>query len=197
MTFKTWVAVAGTLIALGACGPSDRERLLTEFGVAQRGKSTVDEILTAAASPENIFAFLADTTFIHYSDDHGTQIWYVGPEGRLFLWYPGNRRVVDGYWKVEYDPDIKDSQVFYRYPNSYNPVTRQLGDSWKTSDRTYYMMARHRMLVGDPFNLSSGKTPFIMPKDERVSFLDAMERAGLERMPPLDENTPAPQLEGS
>ncbi|MBL4556436.1 MAG: hypothetical protein JKP98_02155 [Rhodobacteraceae bacterium] len=41
-------------------------------------------------------AFYGGATYKSYSRAHGTQIEYLASNGRAYLWYPGNTRVVPG-----------------------------------------------------------------------------------------------------
>ena len=51
-------------------------------------------------------------------------------DGKAYLWYPGNQRIVVGEWKTQADPRGQSyTQLCYRYgPNTYNPVTRSRGE---------------------------------------------------------------------
>lgn len=115
---------------------------------------------------------------------HGTQVEFHASNGKSFLWYPGNRRIVFGEWKVRevaprnsrdriivngewvHDPSKPlNVEVCYRYGyNTYNPVTRQMGGEWQCS-RPYY--GESEFLVGDPFELGSGEVPFVIPDKDR------------------------------
>ena len=72
---------------------------------------------------------------------HGTQIEYGGPDGRVYLWCPGNQIVLTGQWRIETrSMDIGDkgapkrldvAYTCFRYDTSgRNPMTGETGQDW-------------------------------------------------------------------
>ncbi len=64
-------------------------------------------------------AGLAGRTVLFYDSGHGTQVEYFGTDGRVFLWYPGNARILPGAWKIE-----RGDICFAYRGTTYNPVTK-------------------------------------------------------------------------
>lgn len=102
---------------------------------------------------------VAGATFASFDVGHGYQVEYLAPNGRVFLWYPGNRSVLAGQWKRVLD------EVCYRYgPQTYNPQTFQRGGSWNCE---YAGKLAHFVVgyeQGDVFRLSSGRVPYVRTK---------------------------------
>lgn len=122
----------------------------------------------AALSPAELQKRAAGFTHRSYSKPHGTQIEYLSPDGRAFLWYPGNRRVVVGSWVVEpNDRDPKSGVICYSYTNAFNPVLKTSGGRQCVLSTTFVRGAKES-LSGDVFGLSSGRIPFVLAKDERT-----------------------------
>ena len=57
-----------------------------------------------AMDPDTVRGHLAGTTTRSFIPVHGTQIVYHAPNGRSFLWYPGNRTAVPARWEVRAPP---------------------------------------------------------------------------------------------
>jgi hypothetical protein len=112
---------------------------------------------------------IAGRTLRSWEPAHGAQIEYMRPNGRAYLWYPGNRVVVPSFWRAEAIRGL--ASICFLYPlRSYNPVTRQLGGRWEC--RPERVWARHVVEVarGDIFGLSRrAATPFPLPR-EPLSF---------------------------
>jgi len=85
---------------------------------------------------------------------HGLQVEYFSPDGKVYLWYPGNVRSVVGEWTAE-----KNDLCFRYQPNSYNPVTGQRGGAWECRNRAREKIALVSKADGDPFQLKSGRVP--------------------------------------
>jgi len=105
---------------------------------------------------------------------HGTQVEYHSPDGQVFLWYPGNRAPVRGAWKV--DGGFTPRLCYMYQENSYNPLTRQRGGKWECRSLAGYELPV--MIKGDPFNLASGKLPFVIPDKASYDPRDLMQMAG-------------------
>ncbi len=124
----------------------------------------------------------SDRTFLTYDRFHGTQIEYHDPNGRAFLWYPGNFRAVPSNWKVKFDGPGKGHDICWQYPtNSYNPVTKQsaLGKFQCSPDWAYFPGVV-QIVRGDPFDLSSGRVPFRLSKGNFTAEILAL-KAGISR----------------
>lgn len=147
----------------------------------------VGQLLTAAApsaasaqEAANIRSAYAGKTRMTYSSGHGTQVEYVAPDGRSFLWYPGNRTVLPGRWKLDIDADDPDDiSLCQLYPSSsYNPVTHTYGGSWECEDARRSLSRTKETLNGDPFGLARRRKPPFVLSREQTSFAELLRRAG-------------------
>jgi hypothetical protein len=132
---------------------------------AARAAPAEDATSTAA----KIRSAYAGKTRMTYSFGHGTQVEYVAPDGRSFLWYPGNRKAVPGRWKVAVDVDEPDEiSLCQLYPSaSYNPVTRTFGGSWECEDARRALSRTRETLSGDALGLSRSRAPpFVLARDQ-------------------------------
>ena len=96
---------------------------------------------------------------------HGVQVEYFSTDGRAFLWYPGNFRVVPGEYRYRVafyeDGEARVSRLAFRYPSrSYNPVTGRRGGSWSERNQSSLANRVVSYVEGDVFDLSSGRVPF-------------------------------------
>ena len=61
-----------------------------------------------------------DRTFIYYQRGYGVYIEYTASDGKVWMWFPGNTRVVHGIWGLR---DFGGPRLCYKYFNSRNAVT--------------------------------------------------------------------------
>ena len=135
-----------------------------------------------AVDPETAYASsIAGKTYRSYSPQHGTQVEYLSPAGKAYLWYPGNRVVLAGDWRVEPDPHaprfleippgsghVEEApprfQRCYRYgANTYNPVTGSSGATWECQG--VFSAGLGEPMAGDVFGLATRSAPpFVMDK---------------------------------
>ena len=107
-------------------------------------------------------------TTMTFGASHGTQVEYLGAQGRSYLWYPGNRVILDGRWR--YTPFRTASAVlpgicFAYGANSYNPVTGARG-GWECEPVAVYRAHVVETVAGDIFGLSTRpEPPFDLPAD--------------------------------
>lgn len=117
------------------------------------------------ASPEFAESVLSNATIVtrdanQYRPQYGTQIEYLSPDGKTYLWFPRNQRIVQGEWKVQPNASGK-SDVCFRYgANSRDPVTGKTGGAWECG-RKYF--AYLDILSGNPFGLRAGAVPVVIP----------------------------------
>lgn len=105
---------------------------------------------------------------------HGTQIEYYAPNGKAFLWYPGNQRPVRSLWKLKKSGDRY--KVCAQYPtSSYNPITKRRGGRWRCEDLAPYSGRIREIRKGDIFGLSSRKLPFVL-SPRRTTFNALLSR---------------------
>ncbi|MGB1234616.1 MAG: hypothetical protein ACPG5U_02655 [Planktomarina sp.] len=137
-------------------------------------EQAVEGIRTAA----DVRKLVSNRTMHSVSRGHGNQFEYLASNGRTFLWYPGNRRIVAGEWKadignvntfINQDPfaepkvEIKPRICFRYGANSYNPVTKTVGGRWECRHIAIWMKSTHDLRSGDPLNLSNN-LPYILAK---------------------------------
>ena len=156
------VGLLGVVIALvlASCSPS----------TPVRQNSTVERF-NFSQNPTEMRQQLAGRTAKFDGPGHGTQIEYFHPNGRAYLWYPGNTAAVPSEWKVEAGATSNASAVIcFRYPNrSYNPITQQFGGRWECRPSTVFGVGMTALIQGDEFNLSSGRIPRSMPRGAVLS----------------------------
>jgi len=113
----------------------------------------------ATPTLETVRTVFADRTMITQSL-HGTQIEYHRPDGRSFLWYPGNRSVVPANWKLGEYP-FGQYEICWQYPSSSrNGLTGlSAGGRFQCTPDRYYFDDVTEILRGDPFTLASGRVP--------------------------------------
>ena len=118
--------------------------------------------------------FISNRTIKTYNRRFNTQIEFHSADGRTFLWFPGNRRIVKGWWKVERrtrsSPFSRKkysvATLCYRYgPNTYNPVTKESGGKWKCLYPGVVFKTKTSKRNGDVFGLSRRTTvPFVLQR---------------------------------
>ncbi|MBD0416219.1 hypothetical protein [Oryzicola mucosus] len=134
-------------------------------------------------TPDKLSQFkagLSGQTIQAWNGGHGTQVEYLAANGRSYLWYPGNDKVVVGSWSVR-NRDQKTigggsyqiPEICYTYSKAtYNPVTGESGGELECSPLSTFSIYINEMAPGDPFRLASGSVPF--PLDKRSTTLDAL-----------------------
>lgn len=100
-------------------------------------------------------------TNMTYEPSHGTQIEYLSPDGKAFLWYPGNARIVTGQWKLE------GADICFAYGgNTYNPVTGTRGGAWECMSLRTQQRGLAERAEGDIFGLARRRqVPFTLDRD--------------------------------
>lgn len=120
----------------------------------------------------------ADVTSVSWTPLHGTQVTYSTPDGRIFLWYPGNEVILPGAWKVE--PGQQPSLCYAYGANTRNPVTGHQGPAFACSNpalSVFQFIQTDRK--GDVFNLSNiQRPPYVLTR--ALSDYDGV----LARLPP-------------
>lgn len=98
---------------------------------------------------EEIAEKVSGKTIRTSSHAHGSQYEYFSPDGRTYLWYPSNRRIVQGEWKSRF------TRICFRYgPDTYNPVTKQEGGEWDCRKFWRWSLVVKGRFDGDPFGLA-------------------------------------------
>jgi len=120
-------------------------------------------------------AFVSNVTYRSFSWGHGNQIEHATADGRVFLWYPGNRVILPGKWKlleVKIDTGFcirKRLKLCFLYgANTYNPVTGTRGAQWECGEYANFHDTRVEVVPGDPLGLAKMKVPpFPLPRDSQ------------------------------
>ncbi len=120
----------------------------------------------APPSVEAARTIFANRTMITHGI-HGTQIEYHRPDGRSFLWYPGNAVSVPAKWEVRPYLGRKSHEICWQYPSrSKNGITGlSSGGRWQCTPSQYFFSSVKEVLEGDPFNLASGRVPYRLQRD--------------------------------
>ena len=121
-----------------------------------------------------------------FDGGHGTQVEYVGSNGRTFLWYPGNKVVLPGRWKLQ------GKTVCFLYgPNTYNPVTGVVGAQWECEPIAGYIGVQTERAAGDVFGLAQRtEVPFILQR-ARTTIAALASEAGMPQ--PATQKAELPQ----
>ncbi|USG60090.1 hypothetical protein NBZ79_12990 [Sneathiella marina] len=133
-----------------------------------------DEIGEIDQQPiEEATASLADKTVRTYSRTYGNQIEYFAPDGRAYLWYPGNNRPVPSKWRLEHH--VFRYKICFLYPSSsYDAVTKERGGNWECRFLNLFADSIVEIEKSDIFNLSSGILPYkLSPQDFNFNALKA------------------------
>lgn len=115
-------------------------------------------------SAEKVDALYRDKTVRFFDKSHGNQIEYMGPDGRAYLWYPGNTRTVDGYWQVK-----GGKLICHQYEAGLlNPVTGDLSGPWNCTPIARHLDHSVERCDGDMFRLQTG-VPRVLARFEKIS----------------------------
>jgi hypothetical protein len=138
---------------------------------------------------------LAGATHRSYTRAHGTQVTYFSPDGRVYLWYPGNLRVLGGHWKVALyqdllgiSPPLADQMrtyhaqvmplapikwfdlnfICFKYENSFNPAMWPGVNRWECAKVTEFVrLGTVQRETGDLFGLAAREeVPYVIPRAE-------------------------------
>ncbi len=141
-------AIIGVALLVGGTGCASPE-LQAKRAAIKQDWPAYKEIEALRYSP----AGFSGKTVMTSSAGHGTQVEYVSPDGRAYLWYPGNRSVVPSLWKMSKSILFRKTNICWKYPtSSYNPATATYGGSWDCRPISQYTVVDYAN--GDVFNLS-------------------------------------------
>ncbi|MEX0371041.1 MAG: hypothetical protein AB3N09_10440 [Tateyamaria sp.] len=125
------------------------------------------------AIPQNGAALrgLAENRTFHFSfRQRGVQLEYYAASGDAYLWLQEEAETIAGHWRIVEEPQRAEPRVCFNYSTSSFFADRRIsGDDWdchKQSDLQEHVIA---IVEGDPFELSSGSPPIVIPKDARWS----------------------------
>ncbi len=101
----------------------------------------------------------------HETPGPGTQVEYLAENGRTYLWFPGNRRLVLGSWIVRRWRE--KYEVCFSYSRSSRDfVTGATGDNLTCDLLSNYPETITEIRQEDSFDLSSGTLPFVLERDQ-------------------------------
>jgi hypothetical protein len=154
-----------------------------DAAMSAEGQATYKALRSDGAK---LSAFLSNTTIRHYDALHGTQVEYLGADGKTALWYPGNSGPVIGVWKIKQTFDGPDMCFLYG-KNTYNPFTDEGGGAWECGDASLYLIGVAEAMNGDLFQLMKGRVPFKLSK-ENTTLKQLVGRAGTGMLGPNKVN---------
>jgi hypothetical protein len=126
------------------------------------GREAAVEAMTPAQQGEAMIAAVNDRTVIYYQYGHGVFAEYTSADGKVFMWYPRNKRVVYGTWGLR---DFGGPKLCYQYRNATNPVTGEYeGDECIPPRQKLVAAELLDSRPGDPFGLAAGKLPYSKSK---------------------------------
>jgi hypothetical protein len=102
---------------------------------------------------------LSDVTSIVKQTGHGIYVEYTAPDGRLFMWYPGNAVAVTGAWGIS--ESFSPPRACFKYFSAYHGVTGEFEPNEcvatvQTLSEAYVIDKR----AGDVFELSTKGIPY-------------------------------------
>lgn len=144
----------GLALGLGGCQGQ------RSSGPTPAGISAMDRFASGPADTGAMQA-MANLTVVSYGA-HGPQVSYRSQDGRIWLWYPGNKEILAGEWKV-----LASGPECYRYgANTHNPLTGVSGSHWECTIMTPRVGPNMQERSGDVFKLANRKAvPFVTRKD--------------------------------
>ncbi|MEM6683739.1 MAG: hypothetical protein AAF607_16010 [Pseudomonadota bacterium] len=101
--------VFALVIASCASDPRNNKQMTFDDAIAFQNRATA-KVLAAQQTIRSLSndqvaarlkAQLTDVTAIIKQTGHGIYVEYTGPDGALFMWYPGNSGVVAGTWGID------------------------------------------------------------------------------------------------
>lgn len=122
---------------------------------------------TPPRSAKTEFPF-ADKTLLFYDPSHGNQIEYFAPDGKCYLWYPGNKRALPGHWRME-----GDNICFLFGANTYNPVTGEIGGNWEKRPFKHFAETVAHTANGDVHGLATGQIPHSLQAHPALESVEA------------------------
>lgn len=165
------LVVAGLVVGLSNVSIS------TSFAQAPKGINEAF-LVENTARVSKVKSYYAGNTVMTYNKPYGTQVEYFAPNGKTYLWYPGNRAIVRGEWKVNKGKDGFPQTCFRYQANSVNPYTKVPGGQWQCAQSIYIMFTDIQRVKGDALGLSKG-LPFKLSK-RKTSFKKLAKKAKLD-----------------
>jgi len=179
---KIHTSISVLIVSLFALASCDDGTAVSDAYAARKPQVKIDAeyLKKITSSPKAVISYMSGNTGRNYSSGHGSQIEYTASNGTLALWYPGNNKVVKGYWKAQKSTK-GDVQVCFKYPSSsFNPVTQETGGRWECTSAKLALAFDVERVSGDPFNLASGAIPFVLPRGQNISFAEIGSKTGIQ-----------------
>jgi len=129
---------------LDAAERSRREAAIAAMTPGQQGAAMVDTV--------------NDRTIIYYQHGHGVFIEHTSKDGRVYMWYPRNKRIVHGTWGLR---DFQGPKLCYKYLNSVHGITGEFEPNECIPPAQKLVGAEILdSRSGDPFGLAAGAIPY-------------------------------------
>ena len=146
-----------------------------------------------AHTEEELAEIYIGQTNRYYEPGHGVQIEYTAPDGNMYLWYPGNRQVVTGTWRLDGETHI----CFNYQSNSRNPLTGNSGGRWECQYVTIQSDRITERAAGDLFGLAEREmVPFRLQRRDDSDLGELVEKISTgEFVPEEDPNMLEPALQ--
>lgn len=161
-------AVSLALLAACATDPRNANQMAFEDAVNFNDRAFAKMLQTGLAirgmSNEDIrkaqVEALSDVTAIVKQTGHGIYVEYTDPDGRLFMWYPGNGGTVRGQWGIS--EEFSPPRACFKYFSAYHGVTGEFEpnecvSAEQTLSGAYIVDQRS----GDVFGLATKGIPYV------------------------------------
>ena len=131
MTIQTLMQALALAVVLSACAsdPRNANQMAFDDAVnfkdlsAQRMANGYQELADLSDDDvrQRLTEKLSDMTAIVKQTGHGIYVEYTAPDGRLFMWYPGNGGTVTGTWGIS--EDFSPPRACFKYLSAYHGMT--------------------------------------------------------------------------
>ncbi|MDZ4726587.1 MAG: hypothetical protein SH817_10545 [Leptospira sp.] len=160
--------------------------LITAFLFTDNCKTTAKKPSNVAVFDKNLYLYerLSDEKIASISNDitirffdqyqHGNQIEFNSNSGITFLWYPNNKNLVSGFYK------IKDNRVIcFNYSGiARNEFTGEFSGNWNCQDLLSYYNKVREKIKGNVFNLNESKAiPFTLERFPEQTILELNQKS--------------------
>lgn len=156
------------LISACASDPRNANQMVFEDALSFESKSSEKLLITQNKISElnndelkaQLTAELSDVTAIIKQRGHGIYVEYTAPDGRLYMWYPGNFITVSGTWGIS--EEFYPPRACFKYINAHHGVTGEFEPNecvpaYQTLSGAYVIEKRE----GDVFQLSTNGIPYV------------------------------------
>jgi len=136
--------------------------------------------LTSAEFHQYIRRRYSDATLVTRDNAHGWQAEYTSADGQAYLWYPGNRTVVQGTWRTRVREQpirnvglARTVEICFAYAGASNPVTGSGPDQEECSQAGLMLtggMIKVERRPGDAFQLADGTIPYVLDAQSKPAW---------------------------